>query len=57
MLTLCMGGQDHLLERVRERWLAAAHAAFAPAVPLAMLTAQLGFESDAEARSLTPGTC
>ncbi|KAK9840595.1 hypothetical protein WJX81_004184 [Elliptochloris bilobata] len=40
---------DHLLERVRKRWLAAAQAAFAPAVPLGMLTAQLGFESDAEA--------
>ena len=52
MLTLCMVEQDHLLERVRERWLAAAHAAFAHAVPLQMLTAQLGFESDAEARSI-----
>ena len=48
---LCMVGQDHLLERVRERWLAAAYAAFVPAVPLAMLTAQLGFETDAEACS------
>lgn len=42
-------GQDHLLERARARWLAAARAAFSPAVPLHFLGAQLGFDSDAEA--------